>query len=60
MANREEAQKRMDAVARDLGMTDDQRQEFHRYLHKYYNLEKDDFDYNELRRVAEEFLRSYS
>lgn len=58
MANREEAQKRIDAVARDLRMTDDQRQKFHLYLHKYYSLEKDDFDYNELRRVAEEFLRN--
>jgi hypothetical protein len=60
MANREEAQKRIDAVVRDLRMTDDQRQEFHRYLHKYYSSEKDEFDYNRLRQVAEEFLRNNS
>mgnify|MGYP000966085860 CR=1 FL=1 len=58
MANREEAQKKIDAVVRDLGMTASQRQAFHLYLQKYYSLEKDYFEYNRLRQVAEEFLKN--
>ena len=56
MANREEAQKKIDAVVKDLKMTDDERQQFHRWLQKNYSLEKDDFSYNDLRDKAKEFL----
>lgn len=57
MANREEAQKRMDAVARYLGLSRDQRQGLHRHLAKNYWESKDRMSFWDLLRVAREFLR---
>jgi len=56
MTNREEAQKRIDAVARDLKMTKEQREGFHRYLAKNYWNEKDEMNYRRLLQVAQEYL----
>jgi len=57
MANREEAQKRMDAVVRQLGLNKEQRQGLHRYLAKNYWHNKDGMGFWELLRVAKEFLK---
>lgn len=58
MANREEAQNRIDSVVQELKMTKTQREEFHRYLAKHYWDEKDEMDYRKLLSVAQEYLRS--
>ena len=60
MANREYAQSKIDDVVKELGMDKDQRQEFHRWLGKYYPDEKDEFTYNELLEKGREFLSQYS
>jgi hypothetical protein len=53
--NRDDAQERIDELAKRFHWSRERRQDFHRYLEKNYKQEKDDLSFQQLLAIAEEF-----
>lgn len=53
--NREDAQQRVDELAKRFGWDRARRQDFHRYLEKNHGQEKDDLTFQELLDIAKYF-----
>jgi hypothetical protein len=53
--NRDDAQQRVDELAKRFGWDRERREKFHRYLEKNYRQEKNDLSFQQLLNIAQEF-----